>query len=82
MGKFSSKEILLTAEQKQKLIDHSNTYWGKYDVRLLQVYYMNNPLDSFIVQYKTFIDTNKPEFERFSWSCPQKEMEMIVGLFL
>ena len=81
MGKFSSKEILLTAEQKQKLIDHSNTYWKKYDVRLLQVYCMNSPIDSFIVQYKTFIDTNKPEFERFSWSCPRKEMEMIIGLF-
>ncbi len=81
MAKFSTKEILLSAEQKKQLIDYSNTYWKKYDVRLVQVYYENNPIDSFIVQYKTFIDTNRPEFENFSWSCPRKKMEKIIGPF-
>lgn len=79
MGNFTTRQIQLTQEQKKKLIEHSNTYWKKYDVRLVQVYYKEIPVDSFIVQYKVFVDTEQPEFEGFSWSAPKSTMEKIIG---
>ena len=79
MSNFTTKQIMLNKEQKKKLIEHSNTYWKKYDVRLVQVYHKGTPVDSFIVQYKVFVDTQQPEFEGFSWSAPKSTMEKIIG---
>lgn len=81
MGKFTTEQILLTQEQKRKLIESSNTYHRKYDARLVQMHLDGKPIDSFIVQYKVSIDAPEPVFDKFSWGATRNEIERIIGKF-
>lgn len=79
MGAFTSKPIKLNSKQKEILLNQSTTYWRKYDVRLMQVYCEQMPLDCFVVQHKIFLNgMSEPQF-RFAYAMNAEKVKELFG---
>jgi hypothetical protein len=80
---FDTVEIPLTKEQQEALIQHSNTYWRKYGVRLQQVTHNGVGLDSYVVCYAVWIlpeCANGPRYEP-AWHGKRADIEKVIGRF-